>query len=821
MTRYCYCLESNATDPCFKSCSIPGPTIWMNGHSTSTITIVNEVVGSTTPGPEGYTTTAPPTADPTEEPTMNPLSKTPPQPNKYKDMDITNFHTHGLHISPWVDNIFESTLPGGGWHAYPHVNDAIEGDNGGGHYPGTYWYHAHHHGAVAWQVSRGLYGTILMNPHDTFQGKEYNIGKYTQHLLMFDYQYFIPAEKCILNYDPTQPPTSKPTTCVPGYKNVGSNPKSPGITAYNASKSIAGGADDYSLCNVYCQFPADVRDKSHYRYDVETNISYDKTALGTQKNVETNLMRWFVNGQYQPIIKEVNSNEFRRLRFVNSMSNWFLQMQFPTQPDGTASSNDIEPSCSWYLIATDGVYFTNLTEADGGTIKECKKGTDGTWTGGGTAYMNYPLDCPTHSNNLLISPGGRADVLFKCTKTGTYTVIASDDDKGTGLKPWVFNNTQLFHIEVKDPTPTTMTTADLAPITTSPPTIPFDPARLPGKGEYPIPAHGSYLEDTLRAGAPTAETQCHCTRQPKGKTGGSSTVPGKSDCSLTFSNVNPFEINSLPFNMGPSMINIPTAIAFETFYRTFVQLRNHSLFLVEQEKLYQFNLDLLGHVYHQHINPFQMVQSVGGGRVALGGAWYDTIGSLNSLNIRTWTRDFGGIVITHCHLLQHEDQGMMGFYGIIPGWVKTRLAASNLFTCWNKPKPKPAIPTSNETGIMNAIADLKDLIEDIGVDVAEDLIKDIDEDTPSPVVASAVAPHGDTLTFSGWISEGLYFFKIPDHFSTISVVIVAFAIVVAVTAFQWYSRRRKQQKPYKRVAFEGVMPSDSESDVEAAAPMNL
>ena len=58
-----------------------------------------------------------------------------------------------------------------------------------------------------------------------------------------------------------------------------------------------------------------------------------------------------------------------------------------------------------------------------------------------------------------------------------------------------------------------------------------------------------------------------------------------------------------------------------------------------------------------------MIDGVGkNGFIALPNTWWDTLGNypINSdeyINIR--------LVIIHCHLLQHEDNGMMAFYDIL------------------------------------------------------------------------------------------------------------------------------------------------------------
>ncbi len=79
------------------------------------------------------------------------------QMNVYKDPNIVNLHTHGLHIS--------GESPG------DDVHRSFEGGRGGDfvydipadHMGGTFWYHAHHHGATTLQVSGGMMGMIVID----------------------------------------------------------------------------------------------------------------------------------------------------------------------------------------------------------------------------------------------------------------------------------------------------------------------------------------------------------------------------------------------------------------------------------------------------------------------------------------------------------------------------------------------------------------------------------------------------------------------------------------------------------------------------------
>lgn len=70
----------------------------------------------------------------------------------------TNFHTHGLHVSPMGhgDNVLFSLGPDESWE----VEIEIPED----HFIGTDWYHPHLHGETNVDVASGLNGFLLLNP---------------------------------------------------------------------------------------------------------------------------------------------------------------------------------------------------------------------------------------------------------------------------------------------------------------------------------------------------------------------------------------------------------------------------------------------------------------------------------------------------------------------------------------------------------------------------------------------------------------------------------------------------------------------------------
>ncbi len=99
--------------------------------------------------------------------------------NTFTDPNVTNVHTHGLHIS--------GESPG------DDVTRAFEGRRGGdyvydipaNHMGGTYWYHAHHHGSTFLQVSSGAFGLIIID--DALDGIPPNVAAMEEKHLLLGY----------------------------------------------------------------------------------------------------------------------------------------------------------------------------------------------------------------------------------------------------------------------------------------------------------------------------------------------------------------------------------------------------------------------------------------------------------------------------------------------------------------------------------------------------------------------------------------------------------------------------------------------------------
>lgn len=133
------------------SFSIPGPTIRMTPGNTYVLTLKN----------------------------LLPYAPASTAENTFKDPNVTNVHTHGLHVSPMSPSDDVLRLINGGYcgdYVYDVPSD---------HMGGTLWYHPHHHGSTFLQVSGGAWGLLLID--DVFDGVPAGVAAMTERQLVIGY----------------------------------------------------------------------------------------------------------------------------------------------------------------------------------------------------------------------------------------------------------------------------------------------------------------------------------------------------------------------------------------------------------------------------------------------------------------------------------------------------------------------------------------------------------------------------------------------------------------------------------------------------------
>ena len=111
---------------------VPGPTWKLRPGDELRVYLINDLKPNTDPGcGESH----------------------PKQPHCF---NTTNLHTHGLHVSPMApsDDSLLRIEPQSGYQYCFRLPEF--------HPPGTFWYHAHHHGSTALQVRNGMAGALIV-----------------------------------------------------------------------------------------------------------------------------------------------------------------------------------------------------------------------------------------------------------------------------------------------------------------------------------------------------------------------------------------------------------------------------------------------------------------------------------------------------------------------------------------------------------------------------------------------------------------------------------------------------------------------------------
>ena len=172
------------------------------------------------------------------------------------------------------------------------------------HYPGSLWYHAHFHQATELQIQGGLFGALIVEtgtdePNDFVE----------DIILNFHFMFFYNTQTCDCDM------------------NVGDMMNK---YCYNI-----GFWDLCSLCFNWCANPKERLEDSGFIYSAE--------SIMADENGKVDLP--LINGQYQPVVT-IEAGKWYRLRLVNSNGQFYTQLKWPLS------------QCQVYLIAADGVYYT-------------------------------------------------------------------------------------------------------------------------------------------------------------------------------------------------------------------------------------------------------------------------------------------------------------------------------------------------------------------------------------------------------------------------------------------------------------------------------
>ena len=84
------------------------------------------------------------------------------------------------------------------------------------------------------------------------------------------------------------------------------------------------------------------------------------------------------------------------------------------------------------------------------------------------------------------------------------------------------------------------------------------------------------------------------------------------------------------------------------------------------------NRSMMAHPMHVHLDMFQILDRNGAPPAAGESGWKDTVVVAPDETVRVIVRftDFAGLYMVHCHNLEHEDDGMMANFEVVPGALK-------------------------------------------------------------------------------------------------------------------------------------------------------
>ncbi|MEM9977692.1 MAG: multicopper oxidase domain-containing protein, partial [Cyanobacteria bacterium P01_D01_bin.2] len=221
------------------------------------------------------------------------------------------------------------------------------------------------------------------------------------------------------------------------------------------------------------------------------------------------------------------------------------------------------------------------------------------------------IAAPTALDTLVLAPGERAELLIPGRqKPGDYRLLSLPYDRGIGTMVTSLGTAVDTMAGVVKPRQTTLATLRYQ-ASERPEPLPLPQQLLP---VTPLPTPVTTREFVLNHGIDAAV-------EPTG-----------------------FIINDRSFDIN----------------RVDTQVR-----LNQVEDWHIVNRASIDHPFHLHTNRFQVIARNGQPESLL--AWKDTVGikGNESVTIRVRFEDFVGRTVYHCHILDHEDQGMMGIVEIL------------------------------------------------------------------------------------------------------------------------------------------------------------
>jgi len=317
----------------------------------------------------------------------------------------------------------------------------------------------------------------------------------------------------------------------------------------------------------------------------------------------------------------------------------------------------------WRLMNTQVFNFLNIN-LDGHVLYQYT--SDG-W--GTSTYREYPDARLRDGLGVKLAASNRASVVVKAGAPGTYYLRTLPLQFAQGNGSSILPEDILATIIVVDST-----------VSMAMPTAPFPVSSLlnPITDQEFASAGGKKrniifrsISNALLAGASKTT--------PITSSPASNLLPAGSDAANWVYNANATTMQNTAFVIGANATNsavnpaTPTATTDPSQYYPFQSSSapTQTIILGAVEEWTIFNMNSISHPFHIHVNPMYVIKING---LPVDPFWTDTQalpinGTPNapkSITFRMRFIDFEGPYVMHCHMLQHEDMGMMQRVTVVP-----------------------------------------------------------------------------------------------------------------------------------------------------------
>ncbi|MEM6807925.1 MAG: multicopper oxidase domain-containing protein [Pseudomonadota bacterium] len=522
--------------------------------------------------------------------------------------NTTNMHVHGLWVSPAgnSDNVLLSLRPGADFtHEYNIPAD---------HPAGTFWYHPHTHGSTALQVSSGMGGPLIIRG-ERLPGPDHT-GDIDTLLRTPD---GAPIGERIMTL------TQIAYACGPRQSDGSIDIKTDEAGFWICDEGDVGMVEGYNQFGMFENFdtPSGIPDVR-----IRWEVSGRHTAI---------------NGRVIPTIEGVTAGDIERWRFIQAGVSGSISVSFRRF---TGDKSDLK-----YSAGDVGQRDAYVGDLCGGAEVE---------------QLSIALDGLTRSRinvqkRTMLHPGYRDDVLVAFPEPGLYCIIDNDAPKNENIRMQEKQRQLLGFVRVGGSPDALKVESPKAHIQS----FLVDAARTHMPESIRTRVADELAADDMRLTAFTAHESLLDQEVDNHQTLGFDTFI------VEDAPKNEFVVGELELAPG----KLPKLIEPDEFVAGRVD-RTLTLGNIEEWTLAAFTE---GHPFHKHVNPIQIVSIIdpdtgvdvskfdsGSVYAGLSGQWKDTVflptnlfGAPYVVTVRTHYRRYIGTFVLHCHILDHEDFGMM------------------------------------------------------------------------------------------------------------------------------------------------------------------